>query len=172
MSVGEFNARSFATVNTDEKTMLDFVRANARVRPGFKEFIEYCRDRGIQFNITSNGLDFYIRFILRDLGLDNVPVFAAETKFGTQGVEVKYIGPSGDELMKAFKESFTLKFVSEGYRVIYIGNGMSDFPAAKMCHHIFAREDLLANCLSNNVNHTPFNDFREVVTGLESLNIR
>ena len=42
LTVGTFNARAFDLVKTDEKTIIEFVRTNARVRPGFKELVRDC----------------------------------------------------------------------------------------------------------------------------------
>ncbi|NIT58009.1 MAG: 2,3-diketo-5-methylthio-1-phosphopentane phosphatase, partial [Aliifodinibius sp.] len=90
--------------------------------------------------------DFYIEAILRDIGVENIEVFAARTEFHPEGVKVKYIGPEGSELQSDFKEAYTRLFVRKGYQVIYVGNGISDLPPARQAHHVFATGDLLASC--------------------------
>jgi 2-hydroxy-3-keto-5-methylthiopentenyl-1-phosphate phosphatase len=171
ISVGTFNTRAFAMVRADKQTLLDFLFAHGevKVRPGFRELLTYCFERGFKFVVVSNGLIFYIEAILRDIGADNIEVFAAQNKFRPEGVEVRYIGPDGSRLEDSFKESYTRSFLRDGYRVVYVGNGASDFPPARQAHHVFAIDDLLASCEETNLNCTPFNDLNDVVRGLELL---
>lgn len=169
--VGVFNAKSFGLVKVDKPTMLDFVlkQNKARVRPGFAELLAYCAKRDFRFVIVSNGLRFYIEAILRAIGVNNIEIFAAEAEFKPEGVKVKYIGPDGRELIDAFKKSYTELFLSQGYRVVYIGDGASDCSPASLAHYIFGRDDLLAHCRKNNLQCTPFHDLHDVVRGLERL---
>ena len=67
------------------------------------------------------------------------------------------------------KEAYTKLFLTNGYRIIYVGDGFSDISPAKHAHHIFATSELLAYCKEANLNYTPFADFNDVVRGLELL---
>ena len=171
MSVGDFNTKVFSLVKADRSTLLNFVRQHAKVRPGFAELLEFSKRNNFEFAVISNGLDFYIEFILGGLGYNNVKIIAAKTEFDPHGMKVKYIGPGGNMLMDRFKEAFTKKYVEEGYRVIYIGNGLSDFPAARLSQQIFAREDLTDCCIKSGVVCTPFEDLNDVIKGLEAAGI-
>jgi 2-hydroxy-3-keto-5-methylthiopentenyl-1-phosphate phosphatase len=168
ISVGVFNSAVFALVKADKQTLIDFVNQTARVRPGLKELLTYCHNQNIEFIITSNGLDFYIEFILENLGIKSVKVNAARSHFHPDGMKVKYIGPDGNELLEKYKETYTKLFISQGYGVIYIGNGASDFPAAKLCHCVFACEDLITACKANNLPCIPFNDLNDVLEKLKN----
>lgn len=169
--VGVFNEKSFAMVKADKQTLLDFilVRNKVAIRAGFNELLTCCAERGIRFVIVSNGLDFYIEAILKDMGVGNIEVHAAQTQFTPQGLKVKYIGPDGSELEDNFKKAYTELFLSQGYRVVYVGDGASDYSPASQAHHIFARDDLLAGCKAKNLNCTPFDDLNDVVRRLEFL---
>ena len=169
--VGVFNAKSFAMVRADKQSMLDFilVKNKIRIRPGFKELLTYCAKRGFKFVIVSNGLSFYIEGILRDIGVNNIDVFASQAQFNPEGVEVTYMGPDGRQLERGFKEAYTELFLSQGYRVVYIGDGKSDRFPASLANYIFARDDLLAYCREKNLDCTPFDDLNDVVRGLELL---
>jgi len=169
--VGVFNTKAFAMVKADKQTLLDFilVKNKIRIRPGFNELLTYCAQRGFKFVIISNGLSFYIEAILKDIGVDNIEVFASEAQFNPDGLKVKYIGPDGSELVSGFKDAYTKLFLSRGYRVVYIGDGKSDRSPASLARYIFARDDLLAYCREKNLKCTPFNDLNDVVRGLEVL---
>ena len=98
MTVGQFNSKVFSMVKADRQTLLDIVMAGSRVRPGFTEMVEYCREKGFRFVIVSNGLDFYISEILKDVGISNIEVHAAETDFLPEGLRVRHKGPGGNYL--------------------------------------------------------------------------
>jgi len=169
MSVGHFNTRAFATVKADKQTLLKFVRSKVKIRAGFHELLAYCRRKGFRFVIVSNGLVFYIEAILRDTGVDNIDILAAQANFTPEGIEAKYIGPEGNQIQDGFKEAYTRSFLRKGYRVVYVGNGMSDASPAKQAYHIFATGELLAYCKETNLNCTPFVALNDVVRGLELL---
>ena len=169
ISVGHFNTKAFATVKANKQTLIKFVKNKVKIRPGLHDLLAYCHRRGFEFAIVSNGLDFYIQAILKDLNISGIEIFAAKTQFGSNGIEAQYLGPDGNQLEDSFKESHLRLFQERGYRVIYAGNGISDFSPARQAYHIFATGDLLAYCKEMSVNYTPFNDLNDIVTGLKSL---
>ena len=169
ISVGSFNTRAFAMVKEDRQTLVSFVREKARARVGFRELVDYCRQRGFRFVIVSNGLDFYIKTILGDMGLDNIEVFAAKTGFTPGGVDARYIGPDGERILDGFKDAHSRLFLKSGCRLIYAGNGPSDISAARLADHIFATGTLLEHCRKMKLNCTPFADLSDVVEGLKLL---
>ncbi|MBI2329043.1 MAG: MtnX-like HAD-IB family phosphatase [Chloroflexi bacterium] len=169
ISVGRFNTQAFAMVKADRQSLLEIARSKVKVRPGFQELVACCRRKGFRLVIVSNGLDFYIEKILRDIGLADIEVFAARTRFHPGGLKVQYIGPDGSQLDSDFKAAYVALFLREGYRIIYAGNGNSDIAPARQCHHIFATGNLLAHCQQTNLACTAFTDFNEVVSVLELL---
>jgi 2-hydroxy-3-keto-5-methylthiopentenyl-1-phosphate phosphatase len=173
MSVGAFNTRAFAMVKADRETLLDLVlnSGEVQIRPGFCELVGYCHQHGLEFVIVSNGQDFYIEAILNKMGMNNIEFFAARSKFGADGLEVKYIGPWGKEVLDRFKEAYTRLYLDRGYRVIYAGNGISDIYPARYSHHVFATDDLLDRCREENLDCIPFNDLNDVVRELKLLTL-
>ncbi len=169
ISVNYFNTRAFAMVKADKKTVLKFVRNRARMRDGVHELVTYCRGRGFRFVIVSNGLDFYIKALLRDIGMENIRVFAARTRFTPDGIETWYTGPDGNQLEDGFKEVYTRLFLSRGYRVVYVGNGISDISPARQAHCIFATGELVSYCKEAGIDCIPFVNLHDVVRGLALL---
>jgi 2-hydroxy-3-keto-5-methylthiopentenyl-1-phosphate phosphatase len=167
ISVGQFNSRAFAMIKTDKQTLVDFVRRTVKVRPGFAELVSLCRRSSFRFIVVSNGLDFYIKEVLKDISSENIEVCAAQTWFNPGGLEVKYIGPDGHQLNDGFKEAYTRSFLNQGYRVVYVGNGPSDMPSVRLAHRVFAIGELLELCRNTNLNCMPFTDLKDVVSGLE-----
>lgn len=169
ISVGHLNREAFAMVKADRQSLLESMKGNVKIRDGFHELVSYCRRECLRFVIVSNGLDFYIDRILKDLGLQDIEVFAAQTQFLPEGLHVQYIGPDGNMLDEGFKEAYVNSFLRSDYRIVYAGNGASDLPPAKRCHHIFATGELLVNCKESDVECVAFTDLNEVVRGLELL---
>jgi 2-hydroxy-3-keto-5-methylthiopentenyl-1-phosphate phosphatase len=168
ISVGEFNTKAFAMVKADKHKLLEALKGNVKVRAGFHELVSYCLGKGFRLVIVSNGLEFYIRAVLKDLRLRNIEVYAAQASFHPEGMKVQYVGPDGKRL-DSFKEAYTQAFLKLGYRVIYIGNGDSDVAPAKYAHHVFATGDLLAYCRENNLKYKLFETFLDVVKELNLM---
>ena len=169
ISVGEFNTRAFAMVKADKPTLLGALKGEVKVRVGFHELVNYCLKKGVRLVIVSNGLDFYIKAVLKDLGLENIEVHAAQASFHPEGMKVQYVGPASKRLDDSFKEAYIKSFLKLGYRVIYMGNGDSDIAPAKYAHHVFATGDLLAYCRENNLIYKPFENFSDVVSELNLM---
>jgi len=169
ISVGQFNAQAFAMVKADKKTLLKVVKDESKMRDGFQELVACCSKRGFSLAIVSNGLDFYIKAILEEIGLESIEVHAAQAQFHSEGMKVQYIGPDGKQLNDGIKETYIKLFLEQGYRVIYVGNGDSDIYAAKYAQYVFARGELLDYCKENNLECKPFNTLTDIVKELELL---
>jgi 2-hydroxy-3-keto-5-methylthiopentenyl-1-phosphate phosphatase len=171
ISVGLFNKKVFGMMQADKKTMTDLVLSDptVKVRPGFKELVDYCRAKGYKVMIVSNGLTFYIEALLEKEGIKGLPIAAAENEFFKGGMSVRYVGPDGKEVDTAFKESYTADLRKKGYRVIYMGNGTSDIHPARLAQHVFATQDLVEKCKQDGLAYSPFNDFYDVINTLEKL---
>ncbi len=169
ISVGRFNTEAFAMVKADRQTLVEAAKTGVKIRPGFHELVACCRRKGFRLVIVSNGLDFYIEEILKDIGWEDIEVFAARILFYADGLKVQYIGPSGSPLDDNFKGAYVNLFLEQGYRMVYVGNGTSDILPARQCHQIFATGNLLTHCQQTNLDCVSFTDFYQVVSVLELL---
>jgi 2-hydroxy-3-keto-5-methylthiopentenyl-1-phosphate phosphatase len=173
ITVGTFNKKVFGMMIADRETMTDFVLNSPRVkvRPGLKELIDYCKSKGIEVVIVSNGLTFYIEAILEKLGINGLDIHAAENDFSPGGLRVRYLGPNGKELETGFKEAYTDMLCKMDYQVIYVGNGTSDIYPSRIAQYVCATADLLERCRAEKLNCYPFNDFYDVVKIMETLKL-
>ena len=167
-TVGAFNREVFGMIRADYKTMLEKVMTSDRVkiRPGLRELLDYCSRRSYRTIIVSNGLTFYIKAILKDMGMEDIEIHASKNDFSPDGMRVGYIGPDGKELDTGFKEAYTGMLLQEGYRVVYIGDGASDIIPARLASKVFATDALLKLCRKENLECTPFDDFFNVLKDL------
>ena len=173
IAVGAFNKKVFGMMKADRKNMTDLVLTSDRVkiRPGFKQLLDYCREKGLKVIIVSNGLTFYIEAIMEHLGINGIDIYAAENVFYPGGMNVRYLGPDGKELETGFKEAFTDMMCKEGYAVIYVGNGTSDIYSSRKAKYVFATADLLKRCREEKLKCYPFNDFFDVINRLKKLDL-
>ena len=172
VSVGAFNTRVFSMVKAGRQELLDYMYRSGKVqfRPGFRKLVDYCKNKGYRFVITSNGIDFYIDALLKDLGLEGVEFHAARSRFQDgRGMDVSYIGPDGRVMETGLKERYTELFQGEGCEVVYAGNGISDIFPARRARRVFATGDLLEQCRRENLPCIPFDDLNDIVRELESL---
>lgn len=169
VSVGRFNAETFNGLRQDREALLEVVRREVRLRPGFTEFVTACRELDYRLVVVSNGLRFYIDDILHNAGIDDIEVHAAETVFSPEGLEVYFTGPDGERLDDDFKLAYTKLFLKEGFRIIYIGDGGSDLAPARRCRHVFATGSLLRRCREMVVPCREFEDFFQIIPVLGEL---
>ncbi len=169
ITVNYFNARAFGRVKAEPAELDRFVREKAVVRPGFHELLQVCRDKGFRFVIVSNGMAFYIRTILQMHGLADLEFIAGQAEFSPNGVKAWYPGPNGEPIEDGFKLAWTNHFQQQGYRVIYAGNGISDFAPASRCIRIFAIDNLVTECRKAGVGYTAFHDLHDIALSLREI---
>jgi len=169
ISVCGFNTVAFSTVKADKPALLQTLKGKVKVRAGFHELVDYCLRKSFRFVIVSNGLDFYIEAVLKDLSLENLEVYSARTSFHPEGMRVRYVGPDGRQLRDGFKEAYIRSFLKLGYRVIYMGNGDSDFAPARHAHRVFATGELQERCRENGLNCRPLESFIDAVRDMEAI---
>lgn len=169
ITVGRFNEESFALVRATREQLLSIIRGNIGIRQGFLDLVAFCRRKGFRLAIVSNGLDFYIESILKDLGVTGVEVYAARTTFQDNRVFVQYIGPDGKPMDDGFKEAYVRHFRGQGSRVVYVGNGTSDFRPASLCDVVFATDRLAWYCRRQRFDCIQFETFSDIVKVLETL---
>jgi len=168
LTVGRFNELAFSMVKATRQEMLEYVDNRFRLRPGLKTLVDFCRKECYRLAIVSNGLDFYIDHILKTLGVEDVEHHAAESVFGPSGMKVRYVGADGSVVDTGFKESYVVKFLNEGYRIAYIGNGSSDISPAKRCQLVFATGALLEHYRQHGMACVAFDTFTDIAKTLET----
>ena len=135
--------------------------------PFFADFVEYCNGRGIETEIVSDGLDFYVDRTIKNHKLDllvqahaNHLVFVGENRIR---IEFPFFelgcgrcaNCKGFHVREAKKQHDT---------VVYVGDGMSDRCGAREADVVFAKRgrDLLKFCRANAIEHHEFDTFQDV----------
>jgi 2-hydroxy-3-keto-5-methylthiopentenyl-1-phosphate phosphatase len=170
---GELDTRGiirgiYTHVVASELEVRAFAVKEARLREGFAEVVQACKDRGAPFYLASGGLRQYIEAVL-DAHLDPslrswVRLRANEATFSPSGLTVAF---PGDEASRAAgcAECGSCKRVSVADAraggakfVIGIGDGFADRCLARCADRLFARDGSYLHrwCDENGVACTPF----------------
>lgn len=130
--------REFAMLKVSEKEMLDALEAATRFRPNFEKMIGYCRIHRFPLVVVSGGLDFSIRHFLGQKGwLDSVEIFAPKAECTGNGVILSF-PKRFNQTSTDFKQDLVRYHRKQGKKVVYIGNGLGDYPAASIADLPFA----------------------------------
>ena len=169
-SVEESNIRQFKLVRVEKRDIEDFVARHVVIRPGFGQFVEYCRGEGIRLVVVSSGLDIYIDPVIgQQLGFDDLETHSGKARATADGIEVKYYDPSGTLITRGFKESYLRHFQSEGNTVVYVGDGLSDIVPASEADFVIARSTLEKELRASNLAHLSFETFVDVGKHMQGL---
>ncbi len=141
------------------------------IDPYFKKFVEFCDQNKIEIMILSDGLDIYIKNILRREGLDHLKFFSNKIRF--ENNKLIPVFPHGDEECKFCgncKRNHILVNSGDDEFTIYIGDGYSDKCPVEYCDFVFAKKSLLKYCEKNRITYFPFQNFNDVIKKLTELN--
>ena len=115
----------------------------------------------------SQGLDFYIEALLEKEGHTQVPVYAVNTRFSSQGIAYEYRHTrTGQESQGNSKGLVVEQYQQEGYHVFYAGDGMSDFEAATKVDVLYAHRTLAQECTRSNIPFHTFTDFQDMLNAV------
>jgi len=164
----ETMVRQFALVRAREDDLLRFVDEHARLDESFPDFVAYCKDQDVRLEIVSEGLDFYLQFLLEKWGID-VPVRTNRTTFEDGHVRITY--PYADatcNLCGTCKLLRLFELRTHGYKVAYVGDGHSDLCPAVEADLVFAKKELADLCREEAIEFIPFDTFSDVRRGLDA----
>jgi 2-hydroxy-3-keto-5-methylthiopentenyl-1-phosphate phosphatase len=158
----------YTHVTASEREVREFAVQQARLRDGFVDLVQACKDAGAPFYLASGGLRQYIDAILEaHLAHElrqSVMVRANEGHFALSGLRVTFPGGEAARLAGC-TECGSCKRVSvadarkNGAKfVIGIGDGFADRCLARFADRLFAREGSFLHrwCEQNHVACTPF----------------
>ena len=132
--------------------------------PGFEALVSFCRRRGYEFAVLSDGLHWYIDRILERHGFEDIKVYANEITFNEDGVEFAFPWHDPDTPMRGTsKPSIVRDYQQEGFAVVFIGDGLSDTEVAGVADVLYATDRFLEICREEGIPAIPFSELEEVV---------
>ncbi len=169
LTVEQSNKLQFVLIQEPKEILQEFVRQHIELRPGFVEFVGYCRESAIPFVIVSSGLDFYIEPVLVEIGMLDLELHCGQTSFGKNGIDVSYYDPEGNIINQGFKKKYLTWLKKRGKNTIYLGDGLSDLEAARQADYVFATGHLLNLLDTQSIACNAFSDFFDLLHQVRSL---
>ena len=139
-----------------------------RIDPGFPAFLEFCRRRGAEVKIVSDGFDRVVGAALRSARL-SVPFFA--NKLEWQGGDRWRLAFPHAQTTVAWEAPIASARTAQrplpGPQVV-IGDGRSDFCMSMRADYVIAKGTLADYCRARGHAHASFADFDEVTARLSA----
>ena len=155
---------------------LDSLVDAQEIDPTFIDLVAFCRARDVDLLIVSDGLDYYIRRILRRNGCGDVPFVsnvATLLRPGEDGrVEVSLAFPHADagcDRCACCKRDIMLTRAAEEDIIAYAGEGFSDRCPVRYADIVFAKDDLQTYCQNENISYYPYAAFDDIVARLDGI---
>jgi len=153
----------FATVSASRQEMEAFLDT-VPVDLAFPRAYEYFRKQGHVFAIVSDGLRWYIEYILRRFGIEGMLIYANEIYFEPGGY--KFTFPWYDDHTPkrgTGKSAIVQSYQKDGFQVVFIGDGLTDTEAALSADLVYARDSLADFTRINNIPAIEFTDFGDLL---------
>jgi len=144
--------------------MLDHILSIEKLDPFFPEFCALGKDKGIDIKIVSDGLDFYIEAILQkhkltDIGYySNLAIFNNDSFLSIEFPAMNNLCARCGTCKSRILNSYRLIYD----KIIYIGDGYSDFCPSKYADIVFAKNILFQKCTQEGTPCIQFDDFSEI----------
>ncbi|MCR4880460.1 MAG: MtnX-like HAD-IB family phosphatase [bacterium] len=149
--------------NLSEK-LIDEYLSDIKVDKTFVDFYNYLRGKNIDFFVVSDGIDYFINKILVKSGLKDIKILSNHGEF----IGKKFVLSFPNDNPKCINNAGTCKcgIVTQkrtNYeKIIYLGDGTSDFCVADKVDFLFAKTKLFDYCQKNNIQAFSFKNFKDI----------
>ncbi|HWP81770.1 MAG TPA: MtnX-like HAD-IB family phosphatase [Bacteroidota bacterium] len=142
--------------------------------PSFHSFVQFCAANQIPLTIVSDGFDVYVERFLKNHGLDQLPFYSNQLEFLEEGrrTRIRPVFPYTDSECPRCancKRNHLLRLSGDDDLIVYIGDGYSDRCPARYADVVFAKQELIPYCQSQNITYHEFRTFADVQSLLEEL---
>ncbi|MHA2357748.1 MAG: MtnX-like HAD-IB family phosphatase [Candidatus Heimdallarchaeaceae archaeon] len=144
-----------------------------KIDPTFKQFFNWVKKEDFRFVIISDGFETYINRILENHSItsSNFDIKANDMHLENRKIILDFLTAECEHDCANCKYSQVKELKDQGYRIIYIGDGLSDiFPARNLADIIFAKENEdLAIELEGDSRLIVFTDFSDIQNHMKNL---
>lgn len=172
ISIREGVGKMFALLPSSlKKEITDYAIKNAKIRPGFQEFVSYTRNRGIPLYIVSGGIDFFIHPVLEKFG-PFAGLYCNGSDFSGENIEITWPNSCDSQCKNdcgCCKPSIMRRNTDTNSFKIVIGDSVTDLEAAKQADLVLARAYLKEKSQELNLPYQPFETFYDVLSVFENM---
>lgn len=152
--------------------IIDFIVAEAAIRPGFAEFVRFCREEDIELLITSGGIDFFVEPILAPFDLSSVPIYCNGSDFSGERITIKWPHSCDEHCHNGCgmcKTTIIRRYDPADYYRVVIGDSITDLAGAKIADYVIARSFLAQKAEELQLSYRTFATFHDVIDTLKDL---
>ena len=173
----------WGSLNVPFEDGFEVMEKSLEIDSDFRTFHKYCIDNDIPFNVISAGLKPVLRRVLDTfLGEEessHIDIVANDAEIAADGSEWKPVWRHDTELghdkalsiQEARAEAEMACEDGSIPLIVFIGDGVSDLPAARQADVLFARRGLRLEeyCVENDIAYIPFDTFADIQRELERI---
>ncbi|KAI1099235.1 HAD-like protein [Jackrogersella minutella] len=182
-SFRDVSEEMWGSLNVPFEDGFEVMEKTLEIDPDFQRFHKFCIDNDIPFNVISAGLKPILRRVLDTfLGEEassHIDIVANDAHISPDGSEWKPIWRHDTELghdkalsiTEARKEAQLQCDDGTIPLIVFIGDGVSDLPAAREADVLFARRGLRLEeyCVEHKIPYIPFNTFADIQREIERI---
>ena len=166
LSIREFIKNGLSSLNITKEQYIQTLKKNVPIDETFIDFVK----SGVEFKIVSAGARLNVQGTLSryKINLPDSEVISNDLKFnGIAKNEITVENPFLDKekYYGVDKKEVTENFKNQGYEVIFVGDGPSDYRAMEVADFVFVRKGTRAVkfCLENGIEFREFENFGEIL---------
>lgn len=155
---------TFTTIDADKQEMEDALE-EIQFDEGFHGFLRLAEDRGYLIAVVSDGLEWYIDFILKRHGISDLPIYANRIHFNPKGFRFEFPWSHEDTPMRGVsKPNIVRCYREKAAHVVYVGDGRTDVDVIHRVDLLYAKGWLARHCKKQRVDAIEFVDWQDLIS--------
>lgn len=150
--------------STEYKRVLEYLKT-IEIRPGFKEFLVFLKERDIPFILVSGGIREMVDYVLEPYKEMVNAVYCCDLSCEQEYFTISSAYDDGVDLLR--KELVMKEYSYE--KSVFLGDSFTDRNAGQTADIVFARDRLDSFLNQRGIAHNTFETFFDVIAALEAL---
>ena len=163
VTIRQFIKEGLSSLNITKDEYIKTLQEKVTIDESFKNFVQ----SGLEFRIVSAGSRLNVQGSLLGYGIDlpDEKVISNDLKFDGNKITVENPFLDKEKIYGVDKKEAVEKFKKQGYEVIYVGDGPSDYRAMEVANFVLVRKGTRAVkfCSENGINFREFESFSEIL---------
>ena len=163
VTIRQFIKEGLSSLNITKDEYIKTLQEKVTIDESFKNFVK----SGLEFRIVSAGSRLNVQGSLLGYGIDlpDEKVISNDLKFDGNKITVENLFLDKEKIYGVDKKEAVEKFKKQGYEVIYVGDGPSDYRAMEVADFVLVRKGTRAVkfCSENGINFREFESFSEIL---------
>lgn len=163
VTIRQFIKEGLSSLNITKDEYIKTLQEKVTIDESFKDFVK----SGLEFRIVSAGSRLNVQGSLLGYGIDlpDEKIISNNLKFDGNKITVENLFLDKEKIYGVDKKEAVEKFKKQGYEVIYVGDGPSDYRAMEVANFVLVRKGTRAVkfCSENGINFREFESFSEIL---------